>query len=570
MTLVRLALLAVSQLHFFAFARNVAALYGVAAANLFLLFTAAQFHLQFYLSRTLPNFLALPIATIGLAQLLATDIPTTDTKLQTRRLKLGIALLVSAGIIARSEIAVLCGVIIIVDLILSPSPKQYMLTIFPVAINSAILSTGATVAVDTQLWSAPSFPELEALLFNVIGGHASEWGVEPWYYYLLSLPKLLLNPIAPLLIYSTVVITCYTSTSIMDTIRQLRYILIVPMLYVLGFSLLSHKEWRFIVYIIPLLTTAGSISAAYILHHRKNSLSYRLLHIILFLSVLGSLILSFSMGVVSSTNYPGAMALDSLHTITNCSNARVYLDIPTRMTGATLPLCNRDGWTYMKTENKTLLHSAEYWRDIDFAIVGSLADVPCRRGKGVEGKGEWEVIYRQKGYAGLTWQPLGIPDIVWNNTYVNTLTDMYGSKVSSNEHVRMLKGKVEKVWGSFSAVGRKNLNKISSNDHVKSVNKGIKKIWDDSSDAVRRNTYVNKVMSNDQIQRILGKVEGLRETAHKLKVPWIKLEDKVFILKHMRKEDILERNKLIEEKKEKERKGLGKQGEVEGQWRDFY
>ena len=563
-------LLAVSQLHFHAFASKVAALYGVATANFFLLFTAAQFHLQFYLSRTLPNFLALPVVVIGLAQLLATDIPTiTNTKSSARRLQLGIALLVAAGIIARSEIAVLCGVIVIVDFILSPSPKRYFLTVLPVAVVSTIVSTAATVAVDTHLWSAPSFPELEGLLFNVIGGHASEWGVEPWYYYLLSLPKLLLNPIAPMLIASTVVITRYTSTSTLETIQKLRYIIVVPILYVLGFSFLSHKEWRFIVYIIPLLTTASSISAGYIYHQRTKSLFYRLLHILLFLSVIGSLLISFTMGLISSTNYPGAMALDSLHTICNSSNARVYVDIPTRMTGATLPLCNRDGWTYMKTENETLLHSTEYWRDVDYAIVGSLADVPCKRGKGVEGKGEWEVIYRQKGYAGITWQPLEIPDILLNNTYVNTLNDMYVNRVCSNERLNMLKEKVGGVWERFSDIGRKNLVRVSSNDQVRNLKERFRKAWDDGADVVWRKS-VNKISSNAQIKKLLGKVERFIKPTHELKVPWVKLEDKIFILKHMRKEDLVERNKMLEEKKEKERMGLGKQGEVEGQWRDFY
>ena len=549
-----------SQLYFHAFARKVASLYGIAAANFFLLFTAAQFHLQFYLSRTLPNFLALPIVVIGLAQLLAADIPTTNTKSSTRRLQLGIALLISAGIIARSEIAVLCGLIIVVDLILSPSPTRYLRTIIPVAIVSGIVSTAATVAVDTQLWSCPSFPELEALLFNVVGGHASEWGVEPWHYYLVSLPKLLLNPLAPILIASTVVITWYASVSFMDTVRQLRYIIIIPILYVLGFSYLSHKEWRFIIYIIPLLTTAASISAAYIHHQRAKSLFYRLIHILLFLSVLGSLVLSFTMGIVSSTNYPGAMALDSLHTICNSSNAKVYLDIPTRMTGATLPLCNRQGWTYMKTENTTLLHSTEYWRDVDYAIVGSLADVPCKRGKGVEGKGEWEVIYRQKGYAGITWQPFEVPDVLWNNTYVN--------KLCSNEHLQKFVEKAESVRKRVMDVGSTTVHKITSNRHIKGVMGRIGKVREEVLNVVT--PYVSKVASNDHVRRTRDKVEDIVARIDGVKVPWVRLEDQIFILKHMRKEDVLERNRILEEKKEKEREGLGKQGEVEGQWREFY
>ena len=549
-----------SQLHFHAFARKVASLYGIAAANFFLLFTAAQFHLQFYVSRTLPNFLALPIVVIGLAQLLAADIPTTNTKSSKRRLQLGIALLISAGIIARSEIAVLCGLIIVVDLILSPSPTRYLRTILPIATVSGIVSTAVTVAVDTQIWSCPSFPELEALLFNVVGGHASEWGVEPWHYYLGSLLKLLLNPLAPILIASTVVITWYTSFSFMDTIRQLRYIIIIPILYVLGFSYLSHKEWRFIIYVIPLLTTAASISAAYIHHQRAKSRYYRLIHVLLVLSALSSLVLSFTMGIVSSTNYPGAMALDSLHTICNSSNAKVYLDIPTRMTGATLPLCNRQGWIYMKTENTTLLNSTEYWRDVDYAIVGSLADVPCKRGKGVEGKGEWEVIYRQKGYAGIAWRPFEFPEFIWNNTHVE--------KLRSNEPLQKFVEMAKNVKARLMDVSCTTVDKITSNGYIKGLTGRIGKVRAEVLKLVT--PYVDKVTSNDHIRRTRDKVEATVGRIGGVKVPWVRLEDQIFVLKHMRKEDLLERNRILEEKMEKERQGLGKQGEVEGQWRDFY
>ena len=452
---------------------------------------------------------------LGFSQLLSLDIAST-AKPRTRGLQIGIACLLCAGVIARSEITVLCGVVILVDIILSASPIRYILSIIPVLIVGGIVSVAATVAVDTNLWSSPSFPELEALLFNVVSGHASAWGVEPWYYYLLSLPKLLLNPFALILIVSTVVITWRTSLFFIDTLRKLRYIVIVPIIYILGFSFLPHKEWRFIIYIIPLLTTAASISAAYIQHHRRKSFLNRLLHTLLILSIPTSLFASLAMGLVSSTNYPGACALDSLHTLSNATTARVYLDVPTRMTGATLPLCTRQGWTYTKSENATELASTEYWRDVDFAIVGSLADVPCKRGKGVEGKHEWEVIYRQRGYAGIEWRRLDILDVIRNSTIV---------------------GKV-----------MLNVERMLSNDHVRKIMNPLEEV----------------------MSRPLRAIQGFVEGKGGLKVPWIKLDDKIYVLKHLRREDLLERSILLEEQKEKERRGLGKQGEVEGQWRDFY
>ena len=326
-----------------------------------------------------------------------------------QRLQIGTALLVAVGIIARSEVTILCATFLLLDFILSPSPVSYFLIVFPAVLVSAILSTIATMTIDTRLWNTPSFPELEALLFNVRDGHASNWGVEPWNYYLLSIPKLLLNPLSVPLIALTIVLTRYTSLSLIETIRKPRYILIAPIIYIAGFSFLPHKEWRFIMYITPLLTTTSSISAAYLHHHRSKSLLHRLLHLILLISLPITFLASLTMTLISSTNYPGALALEHLHATQNLSSARVYLDIPTRMTGATLPLCTHRNWTYTKSENQTILDSIEYWRDIDFAIIGSLEDVPCRFGKGMEGRGEWDVIHRQKGYDGITWRIIEIP-----------------------------------------------------------------------------------------------------------------------------------------------------------------
>jgi len=487
--------------------------------------------------------------------------------------------LLAAGIIARSEIVLLTGVICFVDLLLAPSPTQYLLTVLPAILLSGVLSTAATVAVDTHLWSAPSFPELEGLLFNVIGGHSSEWGVEPWNYYLLSLPKLLLNPLAPVLIAGSIFIAWKSSFSFVDTLRKLRYIILVPLLYVSGFSLLAHKEWRFVIYILPLLTVATSISASYIHQTRSTSRLTRLLYTLLILSLPITLLTSLSMGAISSTNYPGACALDALHRMSNVTNATVYLDVPTRMTGATLPLCTREGWTYVKSEDETVLESAEYWRDVDYAIVGSLACAPCKRGKGVEGRGEWEVVHRQKGFAGVKWMPIRgldvlIPEGVWNNSVVE--------KVVSNEWVEEIVGRVKEVrWPKLEVPETLRnspiVEKLTSHPYVQKVVLKVKEIqWPrlEIPKSIRKSPVVEKVMSNEHVVRILQKVDEIverTETATKdPKIPWLKQEDKVFVLKHLRPQDFQQKSILLEEKKEKERQGLGKQGEVEGQWRDFY
>jgi hypothetical protein len=202
------------------------------------------------------------------------------------------------------------------------------------------------------------------------------------------------------------------------------------------------------------------------------------------------------MSLISATNYPGALALDTLHNISNATSAKVYLDIPTRMAGATLPLCSREGWKYVKSENITTLESPEYWKDIDFAIVGSLKDVPCKLGKGIEGKGEWECIYRQKGYTEIQWQT-HLPNIILETPLVRKLMDHVEGTVPMEKALKFWQ---ERGW----------------------------------------------------------------------KIPWIKLEDQIYVLKRLRTQDFAERSIKMEEIKGKERAGLGEMGEVEGQWRDFY
>jgi len=233
----------------------------------------------------------------------------------------------------------------------------------------------------------------------------------------------------------------------------------------------------------------------------------------------------------------------------------------------------------VKSENETVLESAEYWRDVDYAIVGSLACAPCKRGKGVEGRGEWEVVHRQKGFAGVKWMPVRglevrVPEGVWNNLVVE--------KVVLNEWVKHIVGRVKEVrWPKLEVpeMVRKSpiVEKVASHPYVQKVVLKAKEIeWPrlEIPKSIRNSPVVEKVMSNEHVVRILQKVDEIVErtktATNDPKIPWLKQEDKVFVLKHLRPQDFQQKSLLLEEKKEKERQGLGKQGEVEGQWRDFY
>ena len=224
-----------------------------------------------------------------------------------------------------------------------------------------------------------------------------------------------------------------------------------------------------------------------------------------------------------------------------------------------------------------MLDSVEYWRDVDYAIVGSLACAPCKRGKGVEGRGEWEVMHRQKGYAGVMWRSMHMSDIsqvVWNSSIVErmALDERVGKIRRWVKGVRWPRLEVPEGWRNSPIV-----EKVTSNSWVQKVALRVKELgWPrlEITKSIRNRPMVEKVMSNKHMVRISLKVDEIVErtkTAMKdPKVPWIKQEDKAFVLKHLRPQDFQQKSILLEEKKEKERQGLGKQGEVEGQWRDFY
>lgn len=116
--------------------------------------------------------------------------------------------------------------------------------------------------VDGHYWQkAFIWPELEGILFNVVEGKSSEWGVcrllfwpvhadtseqtsPPHHYFTSALPKSLLL-CYPLLLLS------------MITNRSALCLAAAPIASILLLSQLGHKEWRFMIYSVPLLNAAA-------------------------------------------------------------------------------------------------------------------------------------------------------------------------------------------------------------------------------------------------------------------------------------------------------------------------
>lgn len=255
--------------------------------------------------------------------------------------------------------------------------------IIPAGIIGLLVGLTATVIVDSYFWQEfPLWPEFSAFKFNVVSGQASAWGTDPWYFYFTSaLPRLLLNPLTWLVCIPASLLVCKN--------RQASLSFIVPSLaFVAVYSFQPHKEWRFIIYIIPALTAAAAQGAANIWTNRGKSILYRLLSFSLVVSTLGSFLFStFILLPISSANYPGAQAIQRAHFHGQGSQPRItlYMGNLACQTGVTRFLQQSQNstfvggsekeaniatkWEYDKTEDPVLKSTPEFWSNIDYALV---------------------------------------------------------------------------------------------------------------------------------------------------------------------------------------------------------
>ncbi|OKL60229.1 hypothetical protein UA08_04853 [Talaromyces atroroseus] len=387
------------------YARGLQKAFGSATAYWYLIFQASQFHVAYYASRTLSNMFAFGLTTIALRLLL--PCPNASNKSSTSsgncRYRLSLILFTVTGIIFRSELA----------LLLATNTAYFLLSrririqqdILPAGIIGLLVGLTATVVIDSYFWQEfPLWPEFNAFKFNVVSGQASAWGVDPWYFYFVNaLPRLLLNPLSWLVGIPVSLLA--------DATRPTSLSLLVPSLvFVAIYSIQPHKEWRFIIYIIPALTAAAAQGAAYIWIRRRKSTLYRILSLSLVLSTLGSLVVSnLVLLPISSANYPGAQAIQRVHFHGQGTPSHVvlYMGNLACQTGVTRflqqPQEDTDAattkWTYDKTENSTLKSTPTFWSNIDYALVedNELAEL---RSHSADPE-SWQVIDTITGFAGF-------------------------------------------------------------------------------------------------------------------------------------------------------------------------
>ncbi|AAS50408.1 AAR043Cp [Eremothecium gossypii ATCC 10895] len=315
----------------------------------FVVFLSAQFHLMFYASRPLPNFVVcLPLAVTALS--LAIE----------ERYCFSIGLLSFTAVVFRLELGAMCIGLALAALV---ARKVSVMEIIRFGIIGSGVGLGLSATIDSYFWGRSCVPEMDAFVFNVIGGQSAKWGTEPLLaYFTRYLPRLFFPPM--------VTVFCIAGVRIAST--PFRIVFAASLIHIMLLSLQPHKEWRFIIYSVPAITLLGSMGAAYLFSlanwRQANGFSMRILILI---SPLLMLMHSVLMSYISSMNYPGGYALSAFNKYVldnNISNATVHLDVFTCMTGATLfgQLPDSYGIIYDKTEGDELLDA---WSSFDYVIT---------------------------------------------------------------------------------------------------------------------------------------------------------------------------------------------------------
>lgn len=316
-----------------------------------------QFHIIFYSSRTLPNFMAFPIFNICIGNFINGD--TTRS----------IGVLLILGIVFRLEIIMFTLILSIITLVRRQTELRSLIV---VASLGGIVGSLITYKTDSFFWGEPSFPEVESFVFNLVQGQSQNWGTEPFYAYLTKyLPRIFMIPIIPIFCFSGL-----KSDLVNYHVSTIKTVVISSFVFILIMSIQPHKEWRFIIYAVPALTMSAATGIAKLTEYKYKSYA---LKVVLVLLCLGNYILSLFSAYASSFNYPGGEALTRLNVRLNDQFSEgmlypvvIHSDIASCMSGITLfnKLRNEDGKfqiTYDKTENITELKSK--WDSFNYIVT---------------------------------------------------------------------------------------------------------------------------------------------------------------------------------------------------------
>ncbi|KAI8425237.1 hypothetical protein MSG28_007037 [Choristoneura fumiferana] len=233
--------------------------------------------------------------------------------------------LISAGasmIIFRAELAVLFGLFLIIDLYFK---KIDVVMLLKIVVPAGVGLVALTVIVDSIFWRRLLWPEAETSPFL-------------WYFY-SALPR----GLGPSLVL--VPVGVYLD-------RRLVPLAAPAVVYVMLYSILPHKELRFIIYVFPLLNMASAGACSYIYMRRTKAPIYELLFWGTMVIILGNVLLSIAFVSVAMTNYPGGVAMTRFHKLLkNEPFVHIHISNLAAQTGVTRFTEIHNHWKYSKNES---------------------------------------------------------------------------------------------------------------------------------------------------------------------------------------------------------------------------
>ncbi|CAL7948554.1 unnamed protein product [Xylocopa violacea] len=303
--------------------------FGLQFTKWFVVISVTQYHFIYYLSRPLPNIMAMPLVLLALYGWLK----------QSQVIFIWSS--AAAIIIFRAELAMLLGLFLLYDI---ASKKLTIPRLLKIAVPAGIFFLMLTVAIDSIFWRRVLWPEGEVFYYNTILNKSSNWGTSPflWYFY-SALPRGL-------------AFSYFLIPLGMLWDARVRALTVPGIVFVALFSFLPHKELRFIIYVFPLLNVSTAAVCHRIWENRTKSPWNGFLALIIVSHLILNAVFSMFLLCIAGSNYPGGLAIAKLHRLEKDSVTpiHVHIDVLTAQTGVSRFTQTNNSWIYSKQENLTI------------------------------------------------------------------------------------------------------------------------------------------------------------------------------------------------------------------------